>query len=55
VAEYLKAETPTDDALIKMQKAKQRMAIVVDNDHKAIGIVTIKDLVEEIVGELMVW
>jgi CBS domain containing-hemolysin-like protein len=55
VAEYLEAETPTDDALIKMQKAKQRMAIVVDKDNKAIGIVTIKDLVEEIVGELMVW
>ncbi len=53
--EYIKAETPTDDALIRMQKAKQRMAIVVNRDNKAIGIVTIKDLVEEIVGELMVW
>ncbi|MFQ5712656.1 MAG: CNNM domain-containing protein [Candidatus Scalinduaceae bacterium] len=53
--EYIKAETATDDALIRMQKAKQRMAIVVNRDNKAIGIVTIKDLVEEIVGELMVW
>lgn len=52
---YLKAETPTKDALIRMQKEKQRMAIVVGRDNKAIGIVTIKDLVEEIVGELMVW
>ncbi len=53
--EYIKAETSTDDALIRMQRAKQRMAIVVNRDNKAIGIVTIKDLVEEIVGELMVW
>ena len=53
--EYIKAETPTDDALIIMQKAKQRMAIVVNKDGKTIGIVTIKDLVEEIVGELIVW
>lgn len=53
--EYIYADTSTDDTLIKMQKAKQRMAIVVDKDKKAIGIVTIKDLVEEIVGELMAW
>jgi CBS domain containing-hemolysin-like protein len=31
------------------------MAIVVDKNNKPIGIVTIKDLVEEIVGELMEW
>ncbi len=53
--EYLKAETPTDDALIKMQNTKQRMSIVVNEHNKAIGIVTIKDLVEEIVGELISW
>ncbi|MFQ5963054.1 MAG: CNNM domain-containing protein [Candidatus Scalinduaceae bacterium] len=53
--EYLNAEMPIDEALIRMQKAKQRMAIVVNRVNKAIGIVTIKDLVEEIVGELIVW
>lgn len=53
--EYLQSETPTDDALVKMQKAKQRMAIVVNKDNRAVGIVTIKDLVEEIVGELIAW
>jgi CBS domain containing-hemolysin-like protein len=31
------------------------MAIVIDKNNKPIGIVTIKDLVEEIVGELMEW
>jgi CBS domain containing-hemolysin-like protein len=31
------------------------MAVVTNKDNESIGIVTIKDLVEEIVGELMAW
>ena len=53
--EYLNAETLIDDALVRMQKTKQRMAIVTNKDNESIGIVTIKDLVEEIVGELIAW
>ena len=53
--EHIGADTLIDDALVRMQKTKQRMAIVVDKNSKPIGIVTIKDLVEEIVGELMEW
>ncbi len=48
-------DSSVDDALFKLQQSKQRMGIVVDKSGKAIGIVTIKDLVEEIVGELAVW
>lgn len=44
-----------DDALFKLQHAKQRMGLVIDSNKNALGIVTIKDLVEEIVGELAVW
>ncbi|GAX61667.1 hemolysins and related protein [Candidatus Scalindua japonica] len=54
-AEHISAETLIDDALVRMQNTKQRMAVVVDKSKKPIGIVTIKDLVEEIVGELMEW
>ncbi len=54
-AEHISADTLIDDALVRMQKTKQRMAIVIDKNSKPIGIVTIKDLVEEIVGELMEW
>ena len=53
--ECLNAETLIDDALVRMQKTKQRIAIVTNKDNESIGIVTIKDLVEEIVGELMAW
>jgi len=54
-AEHISADMLIDDALVRMQKTKQRMAIVVSKNNKPIGIVTIKDLVEEIVGELMEW
>ncbi len=54
-AAYLDSNMPIDDALLKLQQSKQHMGIVIDQNKKAVGIVTIKDLVEEIVGELAVW
>jgi CBS domain containing-hemolysin-like protein len=54
-ATFIYEETPVDDALLKLRHVRHRMGIIVDADGKAVGIVTIKDLVEEIVGELSVW
>ena len=48
-------DMPIDDALLVLQQASYPMGIVVDDQGAAIGIVTIKDIVEEIVGELEVW
>ena len=42
-------------ALLKMQQARQVMAIVTDRAGNCLGLFTIKDLVEEIVGELEAW
>ncbi len=53
---YLDANLPVDDALLRLRFSKQRMGIVTDGkDGRAVGIITIKDLVEEIVGELSAW
>ena len=41
--------------LVRMQRARQPMAVVETGGDRAVGIVTIKDLVEEIVGELAAW
>lgn len=41
-----------DVALKKMQKAREHIAIVVDKKDQLLGLLTIEDLVEEIVGEI---
>lgn len=46
---------PVIDALRTLQHECRRMAVVVDRSGKCVGIVTVKDLVEEIVGELAAW
>jgi len=41
--------------IVSMQKAGHSMAIVADRRGRALGIVTLKDLLEEIVGDLPAW
>lgn len=43
------------EALYRMQRAHRHMAVVTGKGGAHVGIVTIKDLVEEIVGELKAW
>jgi len=50
----LPAETTVTEALYRMQR-EHRMMAVVQADARPAGLVTIKDLVEEIVGELEEW
>jgi len=42
-------------AMLRMRQARAAMAVVCDVKDRAVGIITIKDLVEEIVGELAAW
>lgn len=51
----LAAELTIPDALYHIQEAKVEMAVVADPAGRHVGVVTIKDLVEEIVGELEAW
>jgi CBS domain containing-hemolysin-like protein len=49
---FLSYAMTVTDTLYHMQREKQTMAIIKDDPGNHVGIVTIKDLVEEIVGEL---
>jgi CBS domain containing-hemolysin-like protein len=49
---YVPETKPIDDLLREMQRARIHMAIVVDEYGTSTGIVTLEDIVEEIVGEI---
>jgi len=51
----LNDQSSVTDALYRMQRSRRNMAVVADQTGRHVGIVTIKDLVEEIVGELEAW
>ncbi len=46
------ASMPADQLLPRMQKTRQPMALVADDRDEIIGLVTIEDVLEEIVGKL---
>ncbi|MCK4626739.1 MAG: CBS domain-containing protein, partial [Phycisphaerae bacterium] len=43
------------EALVRLQQRREVMGFVVSSSGEYVGLVTIKDLVEEIVGELKEW
>ena len=49
---YVPEVKPVDDLLIEMQKQRNHISIVVDEYGGAVGIITIEDILEEIVGEI---
>jgi len=51
----LTPETAVSVALFRMRGERAAMAVVGDAKGRAIGILTVKDLVEEIVGDLAAW
>ena len=51
----LPATMNVPDVLYRMQRARAQMTIVQDAGGRHVGLATIKDLVEEIVGELAAW
>lgn len=49
---YVPESKPVNDLLNEMKEGKQRMAIVVDEYGGAVGILTLEDILEEVVGEI---
>ena len=52
---FITPDTPVRDALHALREREIAMAIVTSQNNKPLGIVTLKDLVEPIVGELDAW
>lgn len=49
---FVSSTTRVNDLLRRFQVEKMQIAIIVDKDKKALGLVTLEDLIEEIVGEI---
>ncbi len=49
---YVMEATPIQDALLKMQQVKMHMTVVLDEFGGTAGVLTMEDVLEEIVGEI---
>jgi CBS domain containing-hemolysin-like protein len=49
---YIPETKPTDELLFELQARGEHMAIIVDEYGGAVGIATVEDILEEIVGEI---
>jgi len=51
-ASFVSSSTRVNDLLKRFQTEKMQIAIIVDKEKKPLGLVTLEDLIEEIVGEI---
>jgi putative hemolysin len=49
---YFPETKPVDEMLVTLKRTRETMAVVVDEYGGAVGIVTIEDILEEVVGEI---
>jgi len=49
---FVPESKPADDLLLELQRDRQKIAVVVDEYGGCVGVVTVEDLVEEIVGDI---
>ncbi len=49
---FVNADLPIDDVLTLMSNHRRNLSIVRDNEGEIIGILTVEDILEELVGEI---
>jgi len=49
---FISKKAPIDDILKEMSNKKLHISIVVDDLGKTLGVVTVEDILEELVGEI---
>jgi CBS domain containing-hemolysin-like protein len=49
---FTPANTPTDELIRTLRNKRRHMAVVVDEHGAMVGVVTLEDLLEELVGEI---
>ena len=49
---YVDANEPIDDVLTEMSNHRRNLSFVRDNDGEVVGILTVEDILEELVGEI---
>jgi len=49
---YFSESAPLDEVLVALQRTGENLAVVVDEYGGAAGIITVEDLIEEVVGEI---
>ena len=49
---FVLPDTPIDEVLQQMSSHRVQLAIVRDQQHKTLGVLTVEDILEELVGEI---
>ena len=49
---YFPESMPLDEVLVALQRTRENLAVIVDEYGGAAGIITVEDLLEEVVGEI---
>ena len=49
---FVQPDTPIDEVLTQMSNHRVQLAIVRDQNHKTLGVLTVEDILEELVGEI---
>ena len=49
---YVNPDTPIDELLTQMSNHRRNLAVVKGNDGEILGIITVEDILEQLVGEI---